>query len=120
MDHGERDVEEVWRAKTAFPDQLLSSPGVMACCVIKMNVSLSLDLLLFLTIVNQRIQTIPSIQVCRVEVFPILGDLSPVPQVVTLPASQPTLATPVVDSARVGTKKIKIKIKKKKLKIKIK
>ena len=57
VDHGERDVEEVWRAKTAFPDQLLSSPGVMACCVIKMNVSLSLDLLLFLTIVNQRIQT---------------------------------------------------------------
>ena len=32
-----------------------------------------------------------------------MGDLSPVPQVVTLPASQPTLATPVVDSARVGT-----------------
>ena len=57
VDHGERDVEEVWRAKTAFPDQLLSSPGIMACHGIQINVSFSLDLLLFLTIVNQRIQT---------------------------------------------------------------
>ena len=56
-----------------------------------------------LTNVYKPVEVIPSIQVRRVEVFPILGDLSPVPQVVTLPAGQPTLATPVVDSARVGT-----------------
>ena len=46
----------------------------------------------------------PCIQIGRVEVSPVLGDLGAIPQVVTLSSGQTTLSAPVVDCSGVGAK----------------